>query len=110
MQSIKSKMHPSKKLPNKSDPMGIQLPSIGIEVGAEVRLLIHIFVKPFMLWRHQFEMSKHVKTSQELRLPHPATVQHHCKGVRCLCNGLTTDRVPHNLCHTRALVSLLLRH
>lgn len=38
MQSIKSKMHPSKKLPNKSDPMGIQLPSIGIEVGAEVKV------------------------------------------------------------------------
>lgn len=38
MQNIKSKMHPSKELPNRSNSMGIQLPSVGTEVGSEVKV------------------------------------------------------------------------
>lgn len=38
MQSINSKVHSSKKLPNRSNSMGIQLPSVGIEVGVEVKV------------------------------------------------------------------------
>lgn len=38
MQNIKSKMHPSKKLSNRSSSMGIQLPSLGIEVGGEMKI------------------------------------------------------------------------
>lgn len=38
MQNIKSKKHPSKKLPNRSNSMGIQLASAGIEVGGEMKI------------------------------------------------------------------------
>lgn len=45
-----------------------------LRLGVRWRFLFFIVVKPFMLWRHQFETYKHVKTSREFRLSYSATV------------------------------------
>lgn len=73
-----------RNFPTEVTPWEFNYRVLELRLGLRWRLLILIFVKPFMLWRHQFEISKHVKTSQEFNLSHPATVQHQCMDVRML--------------------------
>lgn len=93
--------------------------ALELRLGLRWRLLVLIFVNPFMLWRHQFEMSEHVKTSQEFKVSHPHSTAPLNPSVQMWgcqmleqwsdCRQESSQFVPHQglLCHCCCTIDLI---